>query len=128
MDSQSYRAILRRVGVVLLVIGVADIGWMVYCIVNDISYRSSLNLFAVIAGILLIRGNLRAAATIRWFGVFFVAAGLTLFFTWPALQPMVKANITVAGDVLTSDTQFDNRADPQFGSSEHAVLKRIAGK
>jgi hypothetical protein len=88
MDSQSYRAILKRVGVVLVVSGVVDIGWMVYCIIQGFSYRSSFNLFAVIAGILLMRGNLRAAVIIRWFGVFFVAASLTLFFTWPALRPM----------------------------------------
>jgi hypothetical protein len=29
---------------------------------------------------------------------------------------------------LTSDTRFHNRADPQFGSSERAVLKRMSGK
>jgi hypothetical protein len=47
---------------------------------------------------------------------------------WPDMKGPVKANITITGDVLTSDTQFDNRADPQFGSSEHAVLKRVSGK
>jgi hypothetical protein len=47
---------------------------------------------------------------------------------WPDMKGSVKANITVAGNVLTSDTRFDDRADPQFGSSEHAVLKRVSGK
>jgi hypothetical protein len=44
---------------------------------------------------------------------------------WPDMKGPVRANITLVGDVLTSDTRFDNQADPQFGSSEHAVLKRI---
>jgi len=44
---------------------------------------------------------------------------------WPDMKGPVRANITLVGDVLTSDTRFDNRADPQFGSNEHAVLKRI---
>lgn len=45
---------------------------------------------------------------------------------WPDMKGPVKANVTIAGKVLTSDTKFDNRADPQFGSSEHAVLKRLS--
>lgn len=47
---------------------------------------------------------------------------------WPDMKAPVRANITLVGDVLTSDTRFDNRADPQFGSNEHAVLKRITLK
>jgi hypothetical protein len=47
---------------------------------------------------------------------------------WPDMKGPVRANITLVGDVLTSDTQFDNRAELQFGSSEHAVLMRVSGK
>jgi hypothetical protein len=47
---------------------------------------------------------------------------------WPDMKGPVRANITLVGDVLTSDTRFDNQADPQYGSSEHAVLKRIGAK
>jgi hypothetical protein len=46
---------------------------------------------------------------------------------WPDMKGPVRANITWIGDVLTSDTRFDNKADPQFGSNEHAVLKRVGG-
>ena len=88
MESQSYRAILKRVGVVLLVVGLADIAWMIYCIIHKISYSSSLNLFAVIAGVFLMRGSLRTASTVRWFGVFFLSAAVAMIFTSPALQPM----------------------------------------
>jgi hypothetical protein len=44
---------------------------------------------------------------------------------WPDMKGPVRAKVTLVGDVLTSDTQFDNHADPQFGSNEHAVLKRV---
>ena len=48
---------------------------------------------------------------------------------WPDMKGPVRANITLAADTLTSNTRFDNQADPlQFGSSEHAVLKRVRGK
>jgi len=88
MESRSYLAILKRVGAVLVLIGLLDIGVMVYCIVHRISYRSSLNLFAVIAGILLLRGSLRTAATVRWFGVFLLSACIATLFAWPAVQPI----------------------------------------
>jgi hypothetical protein len=47
---------------------------------------------------------------------------------WPDMKGPVRANITLVGDVLTSDTRFDNQADPQYGSGEHAVLKRVSDK
>ena len=48
---------------------------------------------------------------------------------WPDMKGPVRAKITLVGDVLTSDTRFDNQADAQqYGSSEHAMLKRVAGK
>jgi hypothetical protein len=46
---------------------------------------------------------------------------------WPDMKGPVRANIELAGDILTSDTKFDNQADPQYGSTEHAVLKRVSG-
>lgn len=47
---------------------------------------------------------------------------------WPDMKGPIRANITLVGDVLTSDTRFDNPADVQYGSKEHAVLKRVAEK
>ena len=47
---------------------------------------------------------------------------------WPDMKGPIRAKISLIGDVLTSDTQFDNQADPQYGSSEHAVLKRVKQK
>jgi hypothetical protein len=87
MESQSYRPILKRVGSVLLVVGLLDVAVMIYCIVNRLSYRSSL-VFGLIFGIFLMRGSLRAAATIRWFCVFFLSACIVGILAWPAIQPI----------------------------------------
>ena len=39
--------ILHRVGLALIVFGLLDIGLMIYCIFNGVSYSSSFNIFAV---------------------------------------------------------------------------------
>lgn len=64
---EDYRAILKRVGIVLIVVGALDIGVMIYCIANRIAYSSSFNIFAIIAGLFLYRGNLTSARVIAWF-------------------------------------------------------------
>jgi hypothetical protein len=87
METETYRAILKRVGWVLVVIGLIDIGVMVYCIVNRQAYSSSLNLFAVIAGIFLLRGGLRTASVVRWFSVFMLVGFLAMTIVAPFLQP-----------------------------------------
>jgi hypothetical protein len=60
---------------------------MVYCMVNGISYSSSLNVFAVVAGVFLVRGSLAAASLVRWFSVFSLAVLCALALAWPVLQP-----------------------------------------
>jgi hypothetical protein len=79
--------ILKRAGTILLVVGVIDIGIMIYCITNGIAYTSSLNIFAVIGGIFLLKGNLRAASIIRWGAVFLLSALLSMLAVAPLLQP-----------------------------------------
>jgi hypothetical protein len=49
MEETSYRSILKRVGTVLVLVGLADIGWMVYCIIHNLSY-SSMGVGLVICG------------------------------------------------------------------------------
>ena len=88
METEPYLPILRRVGIVLLLAGLIDIGVMVYCIANDISYSSSFNIFAVIAGIFLMRGNLSAVAVVRWLAAFMLAAFVCLVLAFPVLQPL----------------------------------------
>jgi hypothetical protein len=49
--TEDTKAILRRVGNVLLVVGIADIAGMIYTVSSGHSYSSSFNVLAVIAGI-----------------------------------------------------------------------------
>jgi hypothetical protein len=80
--------ILRKVGTVLIAVGLADIGVMVYCIANGQSYSSSFNIFAVIGGIFLCRGSLAAVRLITWFAAFMLAGfcGAVLL-VFPFLKP-----------------------------------------
>jgi hypothetical protein len=77
-----YRKVLRKVGLVLIVVGLLDTGWMVYCIARWRSYSSSFSIFAVIAGILLVRGSLPTARVVALFSAFFLTsfAGIALLF------------------------------------------------
>ncbi|MGA9723114.1 MAG: hypothetical protein WBQ86_11710 [Candidatus Binatus sp.] len=86
-DDFAYLPILRRVGVVLIVVGVVDVGVMIYCIVHRIGYASSFNVFAIIAGIFLMRGSLRTAATISRFAAFMLAGFLGIVLLWPVYLP-----------------------------------------
>lgn len=70
--------ILRRVGNVLIVVGAADIAWMIYVISSGSGYSSSFNIFAVIAGVLLRRNGLRTARIVRVFAAFMFAGFLGL--------------------------------------------------
>jgi hypothetical protein len=48
---------------------------------------------------------------------------------WPDMKYPVRADVTLVGDLLTSDSRFDDRSDPlRFGSTEHAVLRRVDAK
>jgi hypothetical protein len=85
---QEHMPILRKVGKVLIAIGLVDIAIMIYCIVNGTSYSSSLNIFAVIAGVFLFRGSLRAVAMVSWFGVFLISCLGSLVLLWPFFQPI----------------------------------------
>lgn len=81
--------ILRRVGWILVVIGALDIGLMVYCIVNRLNYSSGLNIFAVVAGVFLLRGHLGAVRVVRWFSAFLLSALLLCLLTvFPWIQPL----------------------------------------
>lgn len=79
--------VLRRVGWTLIVGGLIDIGFMVYCIANQRSYFSSFNIIAVIAGIFLLRGSLKAARIISWLMAFFIAASAGVLVLMPFLFP-----------------------------------------
>ena len=80
----AYKNILRKVGLVLIGVGVFDIGLMVFAIVNNLSYMSSLNIFAIIAGVYLLKGNLKATQIILWFVAFFLGGiiGVSIAAFW----------------------------------------------
>lgn len=84
----NYRAVLKRVGTVLITIGIFDSAYLIYRISQGQSYLSSLNLYAILAGVFLLRGNLRAVPVITWITAFalssWVSAGLIVV---PFLKP-----------------------------------------
>lgn len=97
----SYRAILRRVGVLLIIIGVLDVGYMIYCIRNGESYSSGLNIFAILAGMFLIRGHLGAAGLVTWLSAFFAAALVAVLILLPLLQPLDLTLAQLRSDALS---------------------------
>ncbi|AXK40669.1 hypothetical protein DWG20_15260 [Crenobacter cavernae] len=103
-----HTSILKRVGGVLLAAGLIDIAVMIYCIINRISYSSSFNIFAVLAGIFLLRGSLRAASVVRWLAVFMLAAFATLLIVWPFMQPfdLTVTQIRLAPGTFVVTTAF----------------------
>ncbi|RLT89443.1 MULTISPECIES: hypothetical protein [unclassified Ketobacter] len=78
----------RKAGLVLLTIGIIDIGVMAYCIANEMSYSSSFNIFAVIAGIFLMKGGVKTARVVRWFSAFAVVAFIGLILVIPFITPI----------------------------------------
>lgn len=66
--------IMKRAGWVMVIIGLADIAIMIYCIATMQEYSSSLNIFAVIVGIFLLRGSLKAARIISWLAAAAIAS------------------------------------------------------
>jgi hypothetical protein len=61
---------------------------MIWCIANQRSYHSSLNIFAVIAGILLVRGNLKVARWVTMGLSLLLAAGVTMLVTIEFMFPL----------------------------------------
>jgi hypothetical protein len=82
-----YRAILKKVGTVLILVGLFDIAFMVYCIANQTSYSSSFNIFAVIAGILLYRGGLKTTKVVTFFSAFLLTGMGGFIIIFPLFIP-----------------------------------------
>jgi hypothetical protein len=48
---------------------------------------------------------------------------------WPDMTYPVRAEVTLVAELLTSDSRFDDKSDPlRYGTTEHAVLRRIDSK
>lgn len=78
----------RKAGTALLIIGIIDIGVMIYCIANKISYSSSFNIFAIIAGVLLMKGSVKTARVVRWFSAFLVISFIGMNFLFQITMPI----------------------------------------
>lgn len=78
---------LKRAGAVVIAIGLLDIAVGVFCLVNGMNYSSSVNICAIIGGIFLLRGSLRAASIVRWVAVFLLAVSAGVMLVWPFFQP-----------------------------------------
>lgn len=82
-----YRPILKRVGIVLIAVGILDIAYWIYCISQARSYSSIFNIPAVVAGVFLLRGNLRAVHIVIWFAAFMLSNFVSELILLPFLQP-----------------------------------------
>jgi hypothetical protein len=85
--SSDHLPLLKKAGLVLVVVGILDIGLTIYAIASQTSYSSSLNVFAVVAGVFLLRGNLRVASAVRWLALFFLAVLVSVAVVSPFLLP-----------------------------------------
>lgn len=81
-------AILRRVGLALIILGLFDIGFMIYRIASQAGYFSSFNIFAVIAGVFLLSGSLRAARIVSWFAALLISGFIGFLLISPLLFPL----------------------------------------
>jgi hypothetical protein len=87
-QGQPYEPVLKRVGVVLIVVGAVDIAAMIFAALHNQSYSSSLSVFAIVAGVFLFRGSLRGASIVRWFAVFLSTAMIGTILCFPFIQPV----------------------------------------
>lgn len=78
----------RKAGFVLLVVGIIDVAFIAFAVANKVSYSSSFNLFAVIVGILLLRGSAITARVVRWFSIFMVVAFVGVLIIVPLGTPL----------------------------------------
>ena len=81
IDIDSVNSDLKKVGKILIYAGTIDIALMIVCILAGINYSSIINIFAVIAGIFLYRGSLKAARIVAWMAAFYVLAFPLLAFS-----------------------------------------------
>ncbi|MEJ1413873.1 MAG: hypothetical protein RPU90_09905 [Candidatus Sedimenticola sp. (ex Thyasira tokunagai)] len=82
-----------------------DIGVMIYCIMNEISYSSSFNIFAVVAGILLLNRNMFTARVMRWlnlvFLLMFIVALPLILIGMPLELSIAHVRLDVWGSIVT---------------------------
>jgi len=88
IDAKTPADVLRRVGNVLIVVGLVDIAWMIHVISSGQNYSSSLNIFAVVAGFLLRRQSLRTARAVTSFAAFLFSGFVGTLVSLPIMFPL----------------------------------------
>jgi len=88
MTTDDYRPSLKMVGVALIAVGVIDIGWTIYWVIHGSRDISISNIFAVIAGILLIRGGLRTANVVAFVGAMTLSGCIGVTVLTPMVIPL----------------------------------------
>jgi hypothetical protein len=101
-----HRRTLRTVGTTLIVIGVLDIGLMIYSMMQGKSYSSSFNLFAVVLGIFLFCGSLRAANLTVLALAFILSAAAFVVMAAPFVFPPALILARVRQGSLAPGTQI----------------------
>jgi hypothetical protein len=87
---------LRRVGWSLIAVGLLDIALLVYGIANNLSYGSGFGVFAVAAGMFLLRQSMRTASVVGFFAAFFLPPAVVA----TVLNPLV-VTIPIATELIT---------------------------
>lgn len=92
-----YRAILKRVGIVLIAVGILDIAYFFYYtshLIDSSGWKldrsrpfTSHGLFVVVLGLLFLRGNLRIVPIVTWIAAFGISNFSTTFILLPFLSP-----------------------------------------
>lgn len=87
-DVADYRAVLKRVAVVLASYALFEGAVFAYCVAQGINFASSIGALGLLSAFFLWRGGLRAAAVWRWGALFFAALLLPGLLLWPAVAPV----------------------------------------
>ncbi|HWW71997.1 MAG TPA: hypothetical protein VN089_18805 [Duganella sp.] len=102
IETQTAPQILHRAGVVLLVVGAVDIAYMIWCLSTGASYSYSMTIPAVIAGVLLMRGSLKAASALIWIAAILLPMALAS----GAMSLMQPIDLTMTELRLAPATHF----------------------
>ncbi len=87
-EKRMHTKILKRSGLVLIVVGALDIAYMIWCISKGVSYSSSFNIFALVGGILLFRGGLKTARWVATLSTFMLAGCGVAILVVPFMYPL----------------------------------------
>jgi hypothetical protein len=88
MDRSRALPILRRVGALLIVIGLLDIATRIYFISGGALFVQFGAIFMVLAGVLLYRGGMRTASLVRWLAWTGLPALVFITIILLAIQPL----------------------------------------